>query len=386
MTRIRACGGAACVFLAAGLADAQVSFAALQVNAFEIVLFGRAWHVSSYFVQDDLLKNASEDTFFNPEGLAFRAGMLYASGDREADATSSRLAVYTCSAGGPLSFNGFIQMPSTSPDWWGPEGLTFNTSGTGYGGGSNELVSVERDAPSQAGVINLVSGAVSNRVATDALEDITYLPLRAQFAVLADLGTSVRVAFCDRTMTPTGAGFAVLPGSSGLAAVSPAFGSWFTRTSQQEEILVLVTKAAPGNAVVAYDSAGLPIGPICRLPLEPKARIPLGGGFYRLLPAFGTVEAVSVDEAGKVLFLGDEQNAMIHVLTGGRPAMDFDADGDIDLTDFGTFQACFNGPHRTPARTGCTPADSDGDSDVDLADFGTFQSCFNGPNRPAACP
>jgi hypothetical protein len=32
-----------------------------------------------------------------------------------------------------------------------------------------------------------------------------------------------------------------------------------------------------------------------------------------------------------------------------------------------------------------TPADFDHDGDVDLSDFGVFQGCFNGPNRPPAC-
>jgi len=64
---------------------------------------------------------------------------------------------------------------------------------------------------------------------------------------------------------------------------------------------------------------------------------------------------------------------------------DFDADGDVDLTDFGTFQVCFNGPNRSPASTACKPVDMDYDGDVDLGDFSAFQACFNGPNRPPAC-
>ncbi|HOW19720.1 MAG TPA: immunoglobulin domain-containing protein, partial [Phycisphaerae bacterium] len=69
-------------------------------------------------------------------------------------------------------------------------------------------------------------------------------------------------------------------------------------------------------------------------------------------------------------------------------AADFDEDGDVDLADFTTFQACFNGPNRPP-KPGCAGnADFDGDSDVDLTDFATFQACFNGPNRPpkTSCP
>ncbi len=76
----------------------------------------------------------------------------------------------------------------------------------------------------------------------------------------------------------------------------------------------------------------------------------------------------------------------------GRPvAQDVDDDGDVDLTDFGAFSACFNGPNRLWAGSplagqGCACVDLDGDGDVDLADFGGFSACFNGPNRPPACP
>ena len=64
---------------------------------------------------------------------------------------------------------------------------------------------------------------------------------------------------------------------------------------------------------------------------------------------------------------------------------DFDLDGDVDLADFGLFQACFNGPNQPPPACNAD-ADFDGDADVDLVDFGAFQACFNGPNRPYACP
>jgi len=60
---------------------------------------------------------------------------------------------------------------------------------------------------------------------------------------------------------------------------------------------------------------------------------------------------------------------------------DFDVDGDVDLSDFALFQACFNGPNREPKTTCQVDADLDGDGDVDLTDFATFQACFNGPNR-----
>jgi hypothetical protein len=76
----------------------------------------------------------------------------------------------------------------------------------------------------------------------------------------------------------------------------------------------------------------------------------------------------------------------VHVYRFHRDTLaDLDADADVDLTDFGLFQACFNGPNR-PMSEGCLAnADFDTDADVDLTDFAVFQGCFNGPNRPAAC-
>ena len=72
----------------------------------------------------------------------------------------------------------------------------------------------------------------------------------------------------------------------------------------------------------------------------------------------------------------------------GCPLMCFDADQDtdVDLVDFASFQACFNGPNRPSASEGdCGRFDTDRDGDVDLVDFGKFQACFNGPNRPPKC-
>ena len=75
-----------------------------------------------------------------------------------------------------------------------------------------------------------------------------------------------------------------------------------------------------------------------------------------------------------------------HVQVSAEYPADLDGDSDVDLVDFGAFQACFNGPNRPPAADGsCDAADFDGDSDVDLVDFGTFQDCFNGPNRLPTC-
>ena len=62
------------------------------------------------------------------------------------------------------------------------------------------------------------------------------------------------------------------------------------------------------------------------------------------------------------------------------PCGDFDEDGDVDLDDFGSFAACYNGSARPPAPA-CPPgvdADCDGDGDVDLDDFGIFAANYTG--------
>ena len=71
---------------------------------------------------------------------------------------------------------------------------------------------------------------------------------------------------------------------------------------------------------------------------------------------------------------------------------DSDGDQDVDLVDFGQFQACFNGPNRPykiqsppEAKARCECLDVERDNDVDLVDFGAFQTCFNGPNRAPKC-
>jgi hypothetical protein len=69
---------------------------------------------------------------------------------------------------------------------------------------------------------------------------------------------------------------------------------------------------------------------------------------------------------------------------------DFDGDGDVDLSDFALFAACFGGAASPPA-PGCPPGidtDLDNDGDADISDFAIFAACFGGAGNPVppGCP
>ncbi len=63
---------------------------------------------------------------------------------------------------------------------------------------------------------------------------------------------------------------------------------------------------------------------------------------------------------------------------------DLDFDRDVDMNDFGIFQACISGSGN-PYPPGCDDADMDDDFDVDADDFGDFQLCMGGAGSPPGC-
>ncbi len=60
---------------------------------------------------------------------------------------------------------------------------------------------------------------------------------------------------------------------------------------------------------------------------------------------------------------------------------DSDNDGDVDMEDFGQFQACYSGSGE-PIASGCGSADLDADEDIDLGDFVIFKACMSGAGNP----
>jgi hypothetical protein len=352
-------------------------FAEVQCNQFEIVLYGRVWKVTSYFVQDDITVNPNKDfEMLEPRGIACKMGVLYASGDREQWNTGSRLAVYTCQ-NTLLTYSTFLQMPKTSPEWWGPDGLTFNTSGDplSYGAGPAFLVSVEADVPAQAGVINLLTAAVSGKMPLPPAQDITYIAATNQFAVIAPGTESSTVTIYDNTMAAAQRSFSVMASAAGMTSVSVEFARWMSRQEAGAEGVLMTAAKDSANTLALYDLAGGLIGAPQPLPVTPKARIPFEGGLYMIEPAFGKIEALAVDEENHTIFIGDFENAMIHVLTPVRLAGDINNSGTVDFSDMTTLAAnwlltgCLN-PQW------CNGADIQHSGTVDLADWAVLSEQF----------
>jgi hypothetical protein len=59
---------------------------------------------------------------------------------------------------------------------------------------------------------------------------------------------------------------------------------------------------------------------------------------------------------------------------------DIDHDGDVDMTDYGLFQACRTGPAHPQTDPSCADALLDNDNDVDGDDLFIFEGCMSGAN------
>jgi len=58
------------------------------------------------------------------------------------------------------------------------------------------------------------------------------------------------------------------------------------------------------------------------------------------------------------------------------PAGDCEDDGDVDLFDYGAFEACLTGPDVGPPGLDCRCFDVDRSGDIDLLDFAVIQANF----------
>jgi hypothetical protein len=74
----------------------------------------------------------------------------------------------------------------------------------------------------------------------------------------------------------------------------------------------------------------------------------------------------------------DQRLLPLHVATFVAGDDDANDDGDVDLSDFRSFQVCFTGDGQGPAASGCEVFYSDPDADVDLTDLEAFLTALDG--------
>ncbi len=138
------------------------------------------------------------------------------------------------------------------------------------------------------------------------------------------------------------------------------------------------------------DADGDGMGDACdACPLDPDNDIDGDGicGEGDNCPAVANADQLDADDDG----VGDACDACPATIPGvavdesGCPATvpaDLERDGDVDLSDFGRFQACLTGPVVPVTDPNCLSANFDGDSYVDRDDLVVLLSCLSGANLP----
>ncbi|OWY66922.1 hypothetical protein B7486_34295 [cyanobacterium TDX16] len=315
----------------------------------EGTIFGRPYVAIGYDVKPILPSRSDEPWFptlynppttelvfeppsLRPEALALKNGLLYIAGDW--NETQNQIAVCTTNSWGEIVFDHVIEHPLTNPpptttpnnQWWGPEGMTFNTGATGIGAGGSLLVTIDDQ---QAGIgntfatVDRTTGVLANLSAMVAADDIAYGPASHRFYLLISVPNSVQVL--DANMTPTGASWATPARSRGMTVVSAAFGQALTGDmTLTGDIILVICKEDPDaipplkNRLVAYKSDGTQIGDIQDVSWIDSALDNSSQG--GTMPGPHEMEAIVVDEANGVIYIGDEAARAVYAVKVVTPA------------------------------------------------------------------
>lgn len=272
-----------------------------------------------------------EPPSLRPEALALKDGYLYIAGDW--NETQNQIAVCTTNFWGEIVLDHVIEQPLSTPpptampnnQWWGPEGMTFNTGATGIGAGGSLLVTIDDQ---QAGIGNTfatmhpVTGALASFQATVATDDIAYGPTSHHFYLLVSVPNSVQVL--DANMVPTGVTWPTPPRSRGMTVVSAAFGQALTGDmTLTGDIILVVCREDPDaippfkNRLVAYKSDGTQIGAIQDISWIDASLDNSSQGGTR--PGPHEMEAIVVDEPNGVIYIGDEAARAVYAVKAITP-------------------------------------------------------------------
>ncbi len=306
-------------------------------------IFGKPYAAISYDVRGVLPSRAAEPWFptlyspplvtivtdppqLRPEGITVRNGLLYVSGDW--NETQNQIAVFTVNSWGDLTFDHSIKEPLPTPpatampntQWWGAEGMTFNTGATGIGAGATSIVSVDNQQQglgSTFAEINPATGVLSTFRVEAYPEDICYAPASQRFYLLVRSPNEMRVM--DPNMNPLGISWALPSRSKGVAVVSESFGRALTGDNTIVGEVVLVVSAENPDAIppltnrlTAYTANGALIGATVNmswvdLSLDNSSQ----GG---TVPGPHTFQGITVDEVNHVIYLADDSARAVYAL------------------------------------------------------------------------
>ena len=342
ITQLTCCRRAPWLGLAIGLCAAPAQ-GQIARGISEGSLFGHPWTCVSYAVDNTPVSRSGESWYpylynpptvqliseppqLRPRGMAFRNGLLYVTGDWSI--TQNETVIFNTNRWGELSLHHIMLQPLSTPpptstpnnEWWGPEGITFNTGSTGIGANASAIVSVDNlqfGVGNTFALMNTSSGALSAMSNVPVYpEDIAYGRLSQQFFVVQRSPNIIQVY--DANMVAQSLSWTLPTRTRGLTVVSPEFGRLITGDATLTgDILLAVCSENPNltppapNRLVAYRADGSMIGAIqdCSwidLSLDNSS----GGG----QPGPHTYEAIAVDEANRTIYVGDNAARCVYAI------------------------------------------------------------------------
>ena len=315
----------ALLLLGIGFGMVQAAAGGSVIGSGSETLWGNTYSTTAWDVSTDAATIGGD--FFQPEGMTYYNGTLYVTGD--ADETDPALVAYSTGGTGSLATANGIQMApannGSGADRWGPEGITVNTSGSGYGAGAGQLVSVESGSETDVyegytatidttGAAPVAVGNLDQPFPTFDPDDISFVASEDRFAVINDPS---RIDFLDDGATLTAsarASFFPFGGvgvgdAKGLATISKAFADALTGgNSGTSEALIVVYES---NDIAVWDLDGTQIGSTENL-------ANLLSSSNAVEPA--EVESIAVDEANGLIFIGDEKGLAITTIVIPEPS------------------------------------------------------------------
>ena len=290
------------------------AFAGDDEGSVVLNLFGRNYDVRTWYVRFD-----TPVGFVEPEGMTFYNGKLYIGTDD--NNTQGWLITYTPGPTGDLSVWDAIQMSLTCDlrnNIWGPEGITVNTGGVGYGAftsGQPILVSLDSRGDDRTATIDLNTSPalVCNIGPVPSPDDIAYVPSLNQFVVLDDRDLDgIWALFFNHNASglvfpPVNTWITGDLETKGLCVIPAEAANWLLCRSDLtgEYLLMSSTVGVPGtrNKLWVYDFSGNVLGVTV---FEP--------------PNWGEIESVAYDPVNKIVYVGSEDTNRIHVFQLRPPA------------------------------------------------------------------